>query len=372
MIGVKPERRSSGHRVTMHDQQSEAPDLNGEDDPLALARKVAFLSRPDSYTPAPEMVTVRETHMSWVFMAADRVYKLKKPVRFPYLDFSTLARRAAACRAEVALNGRLAPDVYLGVAQLTLTPEGYAIGTSGRVADWLVVMRRLDETQTLEELLRARKVSPAQVQRLADNLHRFYSHASRPTTYPECYLLSVERAVILDRHVLLNQTFDLNRSTLERIFNVQRRFLRQRRRLLANRVRHRFIVDAHGDLRPEHIWLNAPFPIIDCLEFNARLRTLDALDELAFLHLECERLGGQWVGEVLRRRLAILLHDDPSTGLFLFYRICRAMLRARLAIAHMLDPKPRTPDKWPRLARTYLAIARGDAMKLERLLADHA
>jgi hypothetical protein len=93
---------------------------------------------------------------------------------------------------------------------------------------------------------------------------------------------------------------------------------------------------------------------------------------LAFLHLECERLGGQWVGEVLRRRLAILLHDDPSTGLFLFYRICRAMLRARLAIAHMLDPKPRTPDKWPRLARTYLAIARGDAMKLERLLADHA
>ena len=338
-----------------------------------MARKVAFLSRPDSYTPAPEMVTVRETHMSWVFMAGDRVLKLKKPVRFPYLDFSTLARRATACRAEVALNGRLAPDVYVGVAQLTLTSKGYAIGISGRVADWLVVMRRLDETQTLEELLRARKVSPAQVQRLADNLHQFYSHASRSTTsYPERYLLSLEQAAILDRRVLLNQAFDLNQGTLERIFNIQRRFLRQRRRLLADRVRHRFIVDAHGDLRPEHIWLNAPFPIIDCLEFNARLRTLDALDELAFLHLECERLGGQWVGEVLRRRLAVLLHDDPSTGLFLFYRISRATLRARLAIAHMLDPKPRTPEKWPRLARTYLAIARIDALKLERLLASHA
>jgi aminoglycoside phosphotransferase family enzyme len=233
-------------------------------------------------------------------------------------------------------------------------------------------MRRLDETQTLEELLCARRVSPAQIQQLADNLHRFYSHASRSTTYPGCYLSSLEQAAVLDRRVLLNQAFDLNRGTVERIFNIQRCFLRQGRKLLADRVRYRLILDGHGDLRPEHIWLTPPFPIIDCLEFNTRLRTLDALDELAFLHLECERLGGRWVGEVLRRRLAILLHDDPSTGLFLFYRISRAMLRARLAIAHMLDPKPRTPGKWPRLARTYLAAARGDAMKLERLLADHA
>lgn len=372
MIGIKTERRASGHRVTMHDEQGQSPNLNGEDDSLALARKVAFLSRPDSYQPVPATVIARETHMSWVFMAGDRVYKLKKPVRFPYLDFSTLARRAEACRAEIVLNARLAPDVYLGLAQLTLTSTGYAIGASGRVADWLVVMRRLDETQTLEQLLRVRKVSRAQIQRLADNLHRFYSHASRSMTNPECYLATLKQATVLDRHVLLNPAFDLNRGTVERIFNIQRRFLRQRRGLLADRVHHRHILDGHGDLRPEHIWLSPPFPIIDCLEFNSRLRTLDALDELAFLHLECERLGGRWVGEALRRRLAILMHDDPSTGLFLFYRISRAMLRARLAIAHMLDPQPRTPEKWPRLARAYLAAAKGDAVKLEQLLADHA
>jgi uncharacterized protein len=356
----------------MLDRQSEPLGPNGEDDSAVLARKVRFLSRPDSYKPVPDTVTARETHMSWVFMAGDRVYKLKKPVRFPYLDFSTLARRAAACRAEVALNARLAPDIYLGVAQLALTSEGYAIGTGGPVADWLVVMRRLDETQTLEELLRVRKVSLAQVQRLADNLHRFYSHASRITIYTESYLLSLQQAAILDRQVLLNMAFDLNRGTVEQIFHIRRRFLRQRRELLAARVHHRFILDAHGDLRPEHIWLNPPYPIIDCLEFNARLRALDALDEVAFLHLECERLEGRWVGEALRRRLAVLLDDDPSSGLFLFYRVNRAMLRARLAIAHMLDPNPRTPEKWPRLARTYLAIARADAMKLERLLSGQA
>jgi len=357
----------------MLDRQNEplGPDAVA-DDATTLACKVSFLSRPDSYIPAPEIVSERETHMSWVFMAGDRVYKLKKPVRFPYLDFSTIERRADACLAEVSLNRRLAPDVYLGVAPLTMTHAGYAIGGGGRIADWLVVMRRLDENQTLEALLHARKVSQAQLLRLADQLQQFYSHALRVAIDPESYLVSLEKAALLDRHVLLDLAFELNRGTVERICHVQRRFLQHRRDILAKRVHRRFILEAHGDLRPEHIWLSPPYPIIDCLEFNARLRTLDALDEIAFLHLECERLGGRKVGEALRRRLSIFLDDDPSSGLFLFYRINRAMLRARLSIAHLIDPHPRTPEKWPRLARAYLAMARADARQLEQCLGNHA
>lgn len=338
------------------------------DDMAALARKVGWLSHADHYDAEPGAVTVRETHMSWVFMAGDRVYKLKKPVRFPYLDFSTVERRAAACQAEVSLNDRLAPGVYLGVAPLTVTDGGYAIGGSGRIADWLVVMRRLDENQTLERLLSARKVSQNQVHTLADKLHHFYRHARRIMIDPASYLRSLERAATVDRSVLLHPSFALNRGTIERIFQVQRCFLVRRRKVLTERVHRRFILDAHGDLRPEHIWLSAPCPIIDCLEFNDSLRALDALDELAFLHLECARLGGRWVGDLLRRRLAILLDDDPATGLFLFYRINRAMLRARLSIAHLLDANPRTPDKWPRLARTYIGTATSDIRELERLL----
>ena len=105
--------------------------------------------------------------MSWVFMAGERVYKLKKPVRFSYLDFSTLERRAAACRAEVLLNRRLAPDVYLGVASLSATSTGYQIASNGPVIDWLVVMRRLDESQTLEAAVRSQAVSAVEVHRLA-------------------------------------------------------------------------------------------------------------------------------------------------------------------------------------------------------------
>lgn len=335
----------------------------------ALARKVRFLSRPDSYVPAPQTVVTRETHMSWVFMAGERVYKLKKPVRFPYLDFSTIERRATACQAEDALNRRLAPDVYLGVVPLIEASNSYAIGGSGHISDWLVVMRRLDEDQTLEAALRNRNVSQAQVCRLANILSRFYSHASRVMIEPGSYLLSLKKAILADRRVLLDAAFDLPRGTIERIVNVQHHFLEKRQDTLKERVHLRLIFEGHGDLRPEHIWLGTPFPIIDCLEFNARLRTLDGLAEIAFLHLECERLGGGWAGDALRRRLSNLLNDNPASGLFLFYRIGRAMLRARLSIAHLGDPHPRTPEKWPRLARAYLALAKADVMRLERLLA---
>lgn len=357
----------------MLDPENSPLDRNRDGESAAgLADKVNFLSRADAYVPAPEAVVTRETHMSWVFMAGDLVYKLKKPVRFPYLDFSTIERRAAACRAEYDLNRRLAKDIYLGVAPLTATTGGYAIGGSGPIVDWLVVMRRLGEHQTLNAALAARHVSQAQVQRLADILIRFYTHAARVPISSDDYLLSLHKAILADQRVLFRPIFDLARGTIGRIVNVQRRFLLQRRELLAERVHHRLIRDGHGDLRPEHIWLNAPYPIIDCLEFDARLRASDALDELAFLHLECERLGGRWVGAALRRRLALLLRDDPANGLFLFYRIGRAMLRARLSIAHLADGHPRTPEKWPRLTRTYLALARADATRLERLLAGKA
>lgn len=335
----------------------------------ALIRKVAFLSRPESYSPVPDRLQARETHMSWVFMNGARVYKLKKPVRFPYLDFSTSARRGTACLAEASLNRRLAPDVYLGVVPLTESSSGYAIGGHGPVADWLVVMRRLNEDETLEAMLRSAKTRSADAEQLATVLARFYSHAARVLIEPETYLASLHEAAILDWRVLLNRSFGLPHGTILRVASVQRRFLEQSAQTLIERVSRRLVVDGHGDLRPEHIWLTPPYPIIDCLEFNSRLRASDALDEIAFLHLECERLGGRWFGDAIRRRLARTLHDDPASGVFLFYRIGRAMLRARLSIAHLFDAHPRTPEKWPRLARAYLALAEADARQLKRLLA---
>lgn len=368
MIGINSKRLRLAIALVMLRTRDHALTPEAENDSAAtLARKVRFLSRPGSYTPAPSQVHARETHMSWVFMNGEQVYKLKKPVRFPYLDFSTLERRAAACRAEADLNRRLAPDVYLGVVSLTETATGLAINGTGPVVDWLVVMRKLNEEETLEAALQGRGVRLAEAERLAATLSRFYSHARRILINPETYVASLYEAAVLDRRVLLDRRFDLPRGTIARVASLQLRFLTEHAKTLTHRVRQRRIVDGHGDLRPEHIWLSAPFPIIDCLEFNSRLRALDALDEVAFLHLECERLGERWVGDVIRQRLARQLGDDPADGVFLLYRIGRAMLRARLSIAHLFDPHPRTPEKWPRQARDYLALAEADARRLARL-----
>jgi aminoglycoside phosphotransferase family enzyme len=172
----------------------------------------------------------------------------------------------------------------------------------------------------------------------------------------------------VNRRVLLEERLGLPSGLIRKVDRIQRQFVAEHGDLLATRVRLGRIVDGHGDLRPEHVWLDHDVRVIDCLEFNTRLRTVDPLDEVAFLTLECERLGAAWAGQYIKRGVERGLHEDMPEELFLFYRSYRATLRARLAIAHLLEPNPRTPEKWPRLARTYLDIAARDAAQLEALL----
>ncbi len=335
----------------------------------SLADKVEFLLRSDAYRPPAVEITRHETHMSEVFLVGDRVYKLKKPVRFPYLDFSTLARREAACRAELKLNRRLALDTYREVTPLTGSPCGLAIGGEGAVVDWLVVMNRLDETQMLDQVIANGRLQRWQLDRLAAVLVQFYRHASPVLISPAVHAAELWRSLAYNRRILLDPRFPLPCGRIRYIDAMQRRFLTARAALLAERVRERRIVDGHGDLRPEHVCLGDPVRIIDCLEFNPRLRMVDPFDEIAFLCVECERLGAAWAGEYLRRRIVHALKDGKSEALFIFYRCHRATLRARLAIAHLLEADPRTPQKWAPLARRYLELAAADAVRLERSLA---
>ncbi|HXF88193.1 MAG TPA: hypothetical protein VNK48_07575 [Xanthobacteraceae bacterium] len=335
---------------------------------VSLQEKVAFLSRPEAYPERTTAVTRRETHMSWVFLADAKVYKLKKPVRFPYLDFSTLKRREAACRAELALNRRLAPDVYETVLPLVRTARGLAIGGKGETVDWLVVMRRLDEELTLEQALNSRRLTVAALDRLCGTLVDFYRRANVVYVSAQRHLANWERSLADNRRGLLDPRCKLSPGIITMIDRAQRRFLAERPELIAERVRSRHIVDGHGDLRPEHIWLTDPIRIIDCIEFNSWLRVLDPFDEIAYLCVECDRLGGGWASEHIRRRTLHALAADLPKELFAFYRCYRATLRARLSIAHLLEPAPRTPEKWPALARAYLDLAAADASRLSRAL----
>lgn len=133
------------------------------------------------------------------------------------------------------------------------------------------------------------------------------------------------------------------------------------------RLRQGLVVEGHGDLRAEHVWLGDPITIFDCLEFNKQLRCVDPSDEVAQLSVECDRLNVGWIGRRIRAELA---HGgmDASDALFCFYRCYRATLKARLLLAHLLEPHPRTPRKWRPLALAYLQIADKEARRLQRYL----
>ena len=346
---------------------SQEPVIAAIDEPT-LADKVAFLSRPAAYGKLAGAVSRRETHMSWIFFADDRVFKLKKPVRFAYLDFSTLARREAACRAELKLNRRLAGDVYLDVAPLVLTQRGLALGGCGTTVDWLVVMRRLNEAWTLEQMLLDHCLGARDLDRLITTLSAFYHHSTYIRMTPRLHLAEWHRNLCDNRRVLLDPRLAAPPGLVRRIDRAQRRFLHAKPELLAARVRGHKIVDGHGDLRPEHVFIDDRIRIIDCLEFNPKLRAIDPLDEVAFLSVECDRLGAPWASNFLRRQILRMWRENLSGALFCFYRCYRATLRARLTLAHLLEPGPRTPEKWPLLARAYLRIAATDAIHLERML----
>jgi aminoglycoside phosphotransferase family enzyme len=127
--------------------------------------------------------------------------------------------------------------------------------------------------------------------------------------------------------------------------------------LLATRASQGRLVEGHGDLRMEHVCLLQPPVVIDCLEFNTELRQVDPFEEIAFLGLECSMAGAEWIARRLFSGCVEALADRPPPALMALYTAQRALLRARLAMSHLLDPVPRTPDKWPALAQRYLECA---------------
>jgi aminoglycoside phosphotransferase family enzyme len=334
---------------------------------VTTEQRVRFLSTPDAYPASVAEVQVKETHMNWVFLAGERVYKLKKPVRYPFLDFSTIDAREADCRAEVRLNRRLAPDVYRGVVPLVRRPDGeLALGGAGRPVDWLVQMRRLPEQAMLDSAIARGAVEPRRVGQVADALAGFYLAAEPADVVPERYVAQFAREQAHNRRIVTDPRFDLPRETAEAVLSAVEGVLRDDPDLLADRARLGRIRDGHGDLRPEHVCLSDPPLIIDCLEFSRELRRVDPFDELSFLALECERLGAPWIGNMLIDRCTELLGDAPTPRLLAFYFAYRASLRARLALAHLLEPTPREPGRWEPLAGDYLAIAEEAALTLGR------
>ncbi len=320
--------------------------------------KVAFLRHGEAYPDSPSEVAVLETHMSWVFLAGPHAYKLKKPVRHEGLDFTTMEGRRLDCEAELRLNRRLALDVYLDVVPLVADEAGrLALAGRGRVVDWLVKMRRLSEDAMLDRAIGTGRVDASHIHKIAQCLVEFYRRAERVRVSGLHYREKLERAIHADLCELDNLAWRLSGSLVRGIPERQLERLQRDAALFDERAQADKIVDGHGDLRPEHICIEAEPVIIDCLEFNQELRLADPADELAFLALECERLGAPSIGERILAAYEDLSGDRPDPRLVRFYRDYRAYRRAKIAIWHLRDHLGRDLDKWRRQAKHYLELA---------------
>ncbi|MBL27122.1 MAG: hypothetical protein CMM50_06180 [Rhodospirillaceae bacterium] len=326
-----------------------------------IADKVTFLSRPESYPLGALRVEVRETHMSWVFLTGDRVYKLKKPVRYDYLDFSTLTARYRDSMDEVRLNRRLAGDVYIGLVPLSRHADGSLILSAGaHEVDWLVEMRRLPADRMLDRLIAAGRVEDADLDRLGEVLARFFAGAERVALSGDAYRARLGAEIDGNRSELTDPAFGLPRDLVERVTDRQRAVLATDAGLFDARATAGRIVEGHGDLRPEHVALLDTPVVIDCIEFNRDFRILDPADEIAFLAMDSDRLGAPAVGPRVLAAYARMSGDAPPDGLFAFYRSHRATVRAKIAIWHNREPDTADPAKWHRRALDYLRLAERD------------
>lgn len=327
--------------------------------PVSTDAKLAFLREPASYGSATGPIDVIETHMSWVFLAGELACKLKKPVHTPYLDFSTPEARCHFCREELRLNQRLAPGIYLSVDTLSLDSQGHLqLGGGVEQVDCLVRMRRLPASSMLDQALMHQQASPATMHRIAARIAEF--HRQLPPLYPDPLTWRNTLRAEIDRNeaALLAHPQAADQQDARDLCEQQRELLHRRASWFEERISQGRIIEGHGDLRAEHVYLGNDIGAIDCLEFDRHLRTLDTADEIAFLALDCERLHAPALAAELLQAYWQQAHDCPPPALVHFYQALRAGVRARIAALHLDEAPFRQSTKWSQRTRDWLRLAR--------------
>jgi aminoglycoside phosphotransferase family enzyme/predicted kinase len=333
-----------------------APGAASRESPLEDEAVVAALARPDAYAdsggaPAASVEAI-QTHLSHVFLCGERVYKFRKSVSLGFVDFRTRAERNADCLREVALNRRLAPDVYLGVAPLEVAAPGVRVGApreslAASGAEHCVVMRRLPRDRDALSLLEREALAPSQIDRVAATIARFHDEhgLGLPAPYSETeWLAHCTGPAAANFSTLREFAKDRpeDRRRLERLESLCLGFARERTdRFEARRSRGR-AVDAHGDLHLAHVWFerdDAEPLAIDCLEFDAELRRIDAASEVAFLAMDLAYRGAGSLAERFLRVYAALRDDFDLYRVVDWFASYRAAVRAKVAAIAAGEPE---------------------------------
>ncbi|HDM77088.1 MAG TPA: hypothetical protein ENG51_11560 [Deltaproteobacteria bacterium] len=303
---------------------------------MSISREelIEVFSNPDFYPHPVEKVERRETHISLVFLTGKYVYKIKKPVDFGFLDFTTLEKRKLYCEQEINLNRRLTTDVYLKLLELRRQNSKFVLNEAGEIVEYVIKMRQLADTDTLLYLLRNNLLEDTQTSTLAKKLAEFYTNAARD--------LSIDTFGNVDT-ISFNteENFSQTEPFVPEIIpedkysfikNATREFLSEKKALFDRRIENGWIRDCHGDLRCEHIYFEPDgIQIIDCIEFNDRFRYGDVASDLAFLLMDMDFIGYRNTARKLLTEYVKACYDPDIFTVLDFYKCYRAYVRLKVS-----------------------------------------
>lgn len=326
---------------------------------MQLARLLEYLSETAAYPYPVERVEVRQTHISAVFLAGQYVYKVKKPVNYGFIDFSTLAKRKHYCEEEVRLNRRLAPDVYIGVVPVTCRGTRVALEGAGDMVEWAVKMRRLPDEATLQNRLQQGAISLEVIGRLARRLATFHAQA-------ECgpHIAPYGRFEVVAGNARENfaQAAEqvgttVSRSVFERAQALTEASLTRHQSLIDRRAEHDVPRDTHGDLRLSHIY---HFPereppddlvVIDCIEFSDRFRFADPVSDMAFLYMGLAYQGRRDWAHAFAEAYFDASRDQEGRTLLPLYTAYRAAVRGKVEGLKLARPEMSENDRTVALSK---------------------
>ncbi len=299
------------------------------------------LQNPDLFDHPVSNFTLMETHISWILLTGDYVYKIKKPVNFGFLDYSTLDRRQHFCREEVRLNRRLAPDLYLDVISVHGSESAPNLRGEGPVIDYMVMTRQFRQQDLLGNMQRAGTLEPAHIDSLAAKLADFHQHIERAALGSAWGEPDNLHAPVADNFTdirgLLSDATDLQQ--LEQLEQWAHSTFKRLIPQLAQRKAEGFIRECHGDIYLDNVTLiDGQVTLFDGIEFNDAFRWIDVMSDVAFMAMDLEDRG---LNRLAQRFVnAYLEHTGDYAGLALldYYKAYRAMVRGKVALLRLGQP----------------------------------
>ena len=293
------------------------------------------LSDPAAYQHPVRDVRVHQTHSSIVFLAGDFAYKIKKPVKYEFLDYSHLDVRLYFCQEEIRLNAVICPDVYLDVVPVTERDGRLTMGGEGEPVEWAVRMRRLREEDMLSNRLSTGSVDDQDIERIAQFVANLHARAFRDPIDEEYGTPdNIEETIAMACELMENMGGDAGHKGVIRRYLTD--FIADHRHILWERTRADRIRDCHGDLRVQNICLDRRFgngvQLFDCIEFSKDLRFIDTAADIAFLAMDLDLAGRTNLRKLLIDTYGAHMEDDDLRTLLPFYQTYRAVVRGNIAM----------------------------------------